>query len=449
VSLLPSELFARRIRISGVQTNVESLGVAEFVEESIAKWRSFGTDLPDLGRRYSAHEQAECEHVADLCLQQVEASMRALRRRKLDPEQAQTQITAGLVELTSHALDMRDPYVDWLLGDAFSAVSRGLAQQARQMDSSVSVVDILQAARNAWTACGLQALMGFPVRLTPAIFAYSMLYPYSDNYLDEPGCSREAKLAFSARFRRRLQGETARPQNDREATIWALVAIIEAQYARAEYPQVYESLLAIHAAQQQSISQLAAPGRHPGLDILQLTFTKGGTSVLADACLAAGRLTQAEARFAFQWGVVLQLGDDLQDVLSDRRRGSLTLYTQTASREPLDEITNRTLHFGRWAMQAMDQLPNGRPVLKELLKRSSQLLLIRSAAGADQLYSAPYLRQLENYSPFRFEFLREREQQVAKSRQEYAAMFEDLIKIRRDETHFGVRTFRLQNVLTT
>jgi hypothetical protein len=441
------ELLKKYMRILIVEMNREGLEIAALVEESLDVWHSAPADLPDLGRSYTAPEQNECEQIADSCLAQVDAAMRQLRRRKLAPDEAQSRITAALVELTSYALDLRDPYVDWLLGDGFSSVSTALARQARHLDSSVSVVDILQAARNAWTACGLQVLLGHPLELTPALFAYSMLYPYSDNYLDDVACSREAKLAFSARFRRRLAGESLPPLDPREAIIWSLVEMIESQFARPAYPQVYESLLAIHAAQQQSISQLAIAGRHAVFDVPRLTFTKGGASVLADACLAAGHLDSAAARFSFDWGVVLQLGDDLQDVRSDLRRGSLTLFTQAAAGEPLDTITNRTLHFGRWAMQSMDRLPAANPVLKELLKRSSRLLLIRSAACANELYTEPYLQQLETWSPFRFEFLRRREQQVARSREAYAALFEDLIKIRRNET-CALRTFRFENVLT-
>ena len=81
------------------------------------------------------------------------------------------------------------------------------------------------------------------MHLTPSIFAYSMLYPYTDNYLDDPATSRGAKLAFSDRFRRRLDGDAVEPFNDREATIWRLVELIEEQYARADWPEVYASLL--------------------------------------------------------------------------------------------------------------------------------------------------------------------------------------------------------------
>jgi hypothetical protein len=431
-----------------VQTGCESLSIAEFIDESIEAWRASPAGLPDLGRQYREPEQAECEHVADGSLARVDAAMRALRRRRLEPEQAQARITTALVEMTSCALDLYDPYVDWLLGDGFARVSTGLARQARQMDSSVRMIDILQAARNAWTACGLQAMLGHSVELTPAVFAYSMLYPYSDNYLDDVAPSPERKLEFSVRFRRRLEGDRLNAANPREATIWALVGMIERQYPRASFPQVYESLLAIHAAQEQSISQLSLNGGNQELDILRLTISKGGASVLADACLAAGQLTPDEAKFAFQWGVVLQLGDDLQDVRSDGLRGSRTLYTCAATRPRLDEITSRTLQFGHWIMKRMDRLPKGHAILKQLLTRSSQLLLIRSAASAGELYTVPYLQELETYSPFRFEFLRGREQEVAKRKREYGMLFENLIRIRQNETHRGLRTFRLQNVLT-
>lgn len=431
-----------------MQANGESLRVSELVDDSITIWGDTTPEPPDLGRRYSTGEQQEREQIADGCLERVHAVMRDLRRRKAQPEDAQERITAAVVELTSCALDMRDPYVDWLLKDGFGGVSTGLARQARRMDPRVSMIDILQAARNTWTTCGLQALFGCTVQLTPSIFAYSMLYPYSDNYLDDASIGREAKLAFSVRFRRRLAGEQARPASKREELIWALIEMIEAQYRRAEYPQVYESLLAIHAAQEQSIGQLQRRIKEPDFDVLRLTFTKGGTSVLADACLAAGHLSREQAIFAFRWGIVLQLGDDLQDVRSDLQRRSLTLYTQRAGREPLDQITSRTLQFGCSVLAQVEGIESAKPVLNELLRRSSRLLLIRSAAGAQELYTPDYLGVLETYSPFRFEFLRRREEELERRKREYGALFEQMIRVRPTETQFLAGTFRKENVLT-
>src|SRR5579863_5417575 len=84
---------------------------------------------------------------------------------------------------------------------------------------------------------------------------------------------------------------------------------------------------AIHGAQSASVRQMDARGCGDD-ELLRITCGKGGTSVLADAYLARGELTAEEAEFGFTWGVLLQLGDDLQDVGEDLERGSETLFTR-------------------------------------------------------------------------------------------------------------------------
>ena len=82
--------------------------------------------------------------------------------------------------------------------------------------------------------------------------------------------------------------------------------------------------------------------------------------MLADACLAHGWLSGEESRFAFEWGVLLQLGDDLQDVGEDLRRGSLTLFSRAALLgEPLDCLVIQLLNFSEKVGARMDGLPNG------------------------------------------------------------------------------------------
>jgi len=301
----------------------------------------------------------------------------------------------------------------------------------------VSTTDIMQACRNAWTACGLQALLTGNMRVTPSIFAYSMLYPYSDNYMDDPAIAREAKLSFSERFRRRLAGDPVLPANEREAAIWRLVGLIESQYSRADTPQVFDSLLAIHRAQEESL-RLLRRGRPAGaVDVLALSFAKGGSSVLADAYLAGGSVTGDQARFAFDWGVLLQLADDLQDVHGDRKRGLLTLFSQAAERGPLDEPTNRTLQFAQKVMAQLDAFrAPGSEVLKELILSSSYSLLIRSAGEAGELYTKPYLARLESWSPFRFAFWRERRAQLARRGNVLKRLFEAFLAGDDDEPAF-------------
>jgi hypothetical protein len=189
--------------------------------------------------------------------------------------------------------------------------------------------------------------------------------------------------------------------------------LIEGQWPRRAYPAVYDCLLAIHRAQEKSIVQQRA-ARHGDLDILRLSFAKGGASVLADAYLAAGSLSEAERTFAFGWGVLLQLGDDLQDLASDRERGFHTLFSRAAGKGPLDELTTRALNFASCVMESMRAVPNGAEHLKELLQKNSISLLVAAAGECGELYSEAYLRQLESYSPLRFAFLKSRKQRVAR-----------------------------------
>lgn len=402
------------------------LPLAGILESSALRWHASPSFFPSLAPRYSRDEQDRRARLVDRRVDGVDAEVRRMARSRGDAPRVLDHLTAVVVDLLPYALDVEDGYVSSLLKRGFQHIGLQLAQRARRMDPTVSMADVLQAARNAWTACALQLLFGREMRLTRSIFAYSMLYPYSDNYLDDVAATPEAKLRFSLRFRRRLEGGPLAPADAREAVIWDLVALIESEYGREDFPQVYESLLAIHDAQTISIRQT---GRAPlsSLDIAALTITKGGTSVLADACLAAGSLTDGEASFAFNWGVVLQLGDDLQDLESDRRRGSRTLFTEGAARGELDRVTNQTFHFAQTVMAEMAELETTTPALVEMLARSSRTLLIRSAANLGKDYRAGYLEKLESYSPFRFDYLRQREKRFLENRRMYAKLFDQIV----------------------
>jgi len=132
----------------------------------------------------------------------------------IETEQTENFVTlyrSAFKEFGESALGLEREHFRLLLGGGLSAIGTQVARQARRFDAAVSIADILQASRNAWTACGLQLLLGKSMRLTPSIFAYSMLYPYTDNYLDDPAVSPEQKAGFGARFGRRLNGEPCEP----------------------------------------------------------------------------------------------------------------------------------------------------------------------------------------------------------------------------------------------
>lgn len=409
----------------------------ELLEESLAVWRDCPESLPHFDRSITPAEQIEREAHLQRFLDAVQSEMPRPPVSRAERESMHQRLTAALTAFGRAALRLEDAHVHLLLEGGLSSIGTDLARQARRFDHEVSVADIFQATRNAWTACGLQMLFGARMRLTPAIFAYSMLYPYTDNYLDDPGVSAETKRGFNKRFGARLAGEPVAPANPHEELIWRLVGLIEEQYPRDASGKVFESLLMIQHAQEQSIRLLRKNGSAGPVDVLRLSFEKGGTSVLADGYLAAGTLTADQERFVFYWGVLLQLADDLQDVREDCRDGVLTLFSKRAGREALDALTNRTLHFGQRTMalmhrlQAADCLP-----LQQLIQRSSLSILIRSAGEAGEFYTPEYLNCLERHSPFRFSFLNERRAQFAKRSGMLVRLFESFLAGDEDEPAF-------------
>jgi len=267
----------------------------------------------------------------------------------------------------------------------------------------------------------LQLLMGLPVCLTPAIFAYSMLYPYSDNFLDEPSVSEKDKRSFNGRLGVRLAGGDVEASNHRERAVFKLVAMIEAQYARPSYPEVFESLLAIHSAQQRSTKLLRHDATAYGVDVLGISFEKGGCSVLADGYLVAGHLTRAQAELLFRLGTVLQLVDDLQDVRDDIWDGLMTVFSKAASGRsggsarsvlhaaaewPVDDVATHTFRYAAEVAQGMAYFDSwGSDPVREVAVIGITLMFTLAAGRVGEFFSKSYLEEIEAHSPFRFSFL--------------------------------------------
>ena len=398
--------------------------VESAVSATIADWNSCGLSLAEDGPRFSPAEQQAKENAYDHALRTVELEAKQAKRRSSDRLAAQRRIVAVFPPFASVALGLEDNAVH-LLTDGFFPIGTQFAQWARRFDPSLTMADTIQACRNAWTVCGIQPLLGDRMQMTPSILGYSLLYPYSDNYLDSPKISAPLKLEFSARFRDRLCGLPLVPRNYHESAVWAMVRLIECEFPRHRFPRVYESLLAIHQAQENSMAQMQRNPRLTNLHLLQLSCAKGGTSVLADACLSHGFLSAAEARFAFNWGVLLQLGDDLQDVQDDLRDSAATLFSRAAAAGiPLDLLVRQLLAFSENVADQIEQLPHGDPALKHLLRMSWRSLILMAVARSHRFFTPAFLAEFESASQFRFAFLRARHKKLAGRRGLYKVLYD-------------------------
>jgi hypothetical protein len=254
--------------------------------------------------------------------------------------------------------------------------------------------------------------LGRNVALTPSVFAYSMLYPYTDNYLDAVDVDARRKRDANERLLLRLNGISVPARNRHEKTIDRLVCMIENEFNRNDYPQVFEILLAIHKAQIMSVSQCDGTNLTPD-QLLDISIEKGGTSVLADGYLVAGVLSEVDREFFFRFGVLLQLIDDLQDLEEDRSCGQQTLVGFMAAQESLHSFTNDLLSYLAAVVGpcAGDQSVE-RQRLRALIERSCRLLIFEAIAVNQSRYSEQYLAMMQPHSPVRFEYLKSVQQRL-------------------------------------
>ena len=403
--------------------------VPELVARFTALWNEAGDGRPDLGPSFTRRDRRPREAAL---ARFVDAIRGEAERPPLSPEDrdaCRKRIFGDFERFARAGLGWQDRHIETLLGGGFEQGAADFVRMAGEHDPALASADVFQACRNVWVANGVQRLLGLPVRLTPSVFAYSLLYPYTDNYLDDPAANEETKRAFNERLRSRLEGKDAMPANPREKAIFDLVAMIEGEHDRTLFPQVFDSLVAIHEAQVKSLRLIAAGGPPAESDIIGIILEKGGTSVLADGCLVAGTLSPDQVEFLFGFGAFLQVMDDLEDVIEDRRAGLWTAFSRQAALGPLDDVTDRALRFGGGVLSGLDRFsaPGSEP-LRELIRSSLPGGLISTAGRFGKLYRRSYLKDLERHSPFRFSFYNRQRRRLERRRAAFARLFESLAK---------------------
>ena len=406
---------------ANILTHESTLGntnsIDQLTHRFIDLWWQCGDGAPRFERTYTPREQAEREEMLNDFLDTLGRLMKQPIRTEAQRQATQQQFTALGAVFARAALGFDDSQLEAVQSSGIVDAASDFARQARRFDASLSSDDIYQASRNVMTMNLLQLAIGLPVQVTPSIFAYSMLYPYSDNYLDDPTIPGEVKQAFNLRFRLRLMGEPFTPQNAYEQKITSLIAMIEGQFDRVRFPLVHQSLLDIFVAQAKSL-RLHQRARSPyELDVLGLSFEKGGAAVVADMYLVAGTPTARQLEIAYGYGAFTQLMDDLEDVERDRADGILTVFSHAAGTWPLDGLTNRLFSLGDWVLERLPEIGSATPKpLQGLMQSCVHWLLADSAANVDRYYTRSYIASLERHMPFRFGALKKQRQRLNRQR---------------------------------
>lgn len=393
--------------------------VQDYIHHFIKIWDKSPTDLPQFSKSYNKNEKLERENNFEYFQQKIKElqSGKKVQQLKKNPANSFFPVFKAFLETV---FDFEKDHLQLILSDEFKNVSKEFFYKARAFGPELKPENIYQGMRNVWIMNGIQLMMGIPVGITPSVFAYSMIYPYSDNLLDEPDLNNSEKKLFSERFNRRLHGEKIKSQSFTEKQLFKLVEMFEKQYPRGSYSEVYDSLYAIQAGQTNSLRLIKANGISKQ-KIQEICFEKGGASVLADGYLVAGKLTREQEQALFGYGVYLQLLDDIQDVKEDSEAFTKTVFS-CLPKKNLGEFVNKTIHFGRTALEEMrcfNSIDNS--VFLALMNRSIETMIIESVGLNNTWHTTDYLKELEQFSPLHFDFIRKKR---ARSKSQRFALFQ-------------------------
>lgn len=292
-------------------------------------------------------------------------------------------------------------------------MNREFISKAKEFDSNLGREEIFQALRNIWIVGVLQATLREEVYLKKSIFAYSMIYPYSDNFLDDKNISNKDKEIFNNKLYLMLKGENVFFENELEEKIYKLVKYVEEDYERSKFPKVYRSLIDIYNSQVKSIKQqgkICIPYEN---DILGISIQKGGTSVLADGYLIKGDLNKAELEFCMGYGALLQLIDDFEDLKEDKRNRYSTIMTQVSENYYLDVIINKLINYAYDLFNTTILFKN-KEKLKNVMLSNCIIIIVCTVVLNKEFFSKDYIKDMEKYMPFTIDYIEKLSRELEK-----------------------------------
>lgn len=385
-----------------------------FLDHYKELWHQCSGEFPGFLKAYAVEEKMEKEQIFSEFTGRFNA-----RRESFTLPPGKKEIRAYFPvfgDFMKRVYDYDDAALSIIMHPGFIDSSLAFYRETRRFDPVFKKENIYQAMRNVWIMNGLQLLLNKKIELSPSVFAYSLLYPYTDNLLDDPSITPGDKVDFCNRLGASLKGYSRLDSSQNELKIARLLGMIWEQYPPENFPAVHESIYAIHEAQFKSLELENMANKSTEAVILEISFHKGGTSVLADGFLAGANLSEEEQRFFYGFGIWLQLLDDIQDLREDTASGTFTLFTSQNATDRA-ALTNQTIHFGREVIKEIENMPSGISALfGEVILKSLELMLIQSVGINSGFYPRSYCRNLEKYAPLRFTFLKDAQKKGAGNR---------------------------------
>lgn len=374
-------------------------------------WYETDINLPTFFKSYTPKEQKNIENHFTSLLDTIIDYLKNKSENKTgtDPVYQTRKYMDAIFQLM-------DIHIPGNIQQGVIETSKNFLDRISDFDSAMPPENIYQAMRNIWIMNFFQIHFGHDLHCSDSMFAYSMLYPYTDNLMDSNSISTGLKLEVNGKFKKRLEGIPYPNPEGIAVKLDKLVEMVEHQYPRREFPKVHQSMLGIYNAQIKSLLQQRQNLPPYASDILGLSFEKGGASVLADGYLVNGDLGANEEDFCFGLGTFLQLADDIQDIVNDMKDGHMTIFSHNTAHYPyfpLDSLANKLFHYITGIVNTHLSGPHLLP-LKWLMLKSFYLHITEAVGKNREYYSVEYINTLERHFPVRFSYLRQLRKRLTK-----------------------------------
>ena len=306
--------------------------------------------------------------------------------------------------------------------EEFVREAKRFIDRVRAFDGELDQAQIWQAFRNYLIYAIIVDMQGERQNAGDQILAYSLLYPYTDNYIDNEKIPQECKERYNRMIADKLRGCGVTPQSPLEERTCLLLDMILGICSEPAEKKISGMLLQLLYAQSSSIG-----GRITDVSgdipvekipeksteqILETSIWKGSTSVVADYLLSTPHWTQKEEKFYRKFGFLLQLIDDLQDIEEDRRSGNRTLMAQCRELSVREKYVNRLLWYS-W--RVLTEFEPVNPRMKEFVLKNCVAIILDAASVNAQFFSKAYLEELQPYMLFSVEFIRKTGKRQKKS----------------------------------
>lgn len=372
-------------------------------EQIIPKWHSMPDTFPDFLQVFSKEEKSNNDRLGN----ELRKSMKALAQNPTPEQKEEIKRKMNKVLQTENILSVRKHVSEKLL-EEFEEKIEYFMERAKAFDETLPLENIWQAMRNYLIYAMIVNFQGKRQNCQDTIFGYSLLYPYTDNYIDELHRKSMDKNSYNDLIRKTLSGENICPRNAYEEKTKKLLELVLNYYSDdiEKRKEAANLLLLMLEAQEQSILQIHHFGtkKLKEEEILRISAYKGGLSVFLDYLFSmdfeVASVTEEERYFYLCFGLILQLADDLQDIAEDKKKHSQTMITVCHRKRELEATVNRLLHFAQTCMTGFS--PRN-PELHKFMLQNCQIMLLAAVAKNARYFSKTYLEKLEPHLPMSFQ----------------------------------------------